>query len=289
MRATACAMALALLGCSDTEFTPRWRVERFRVLGVRVEPPDALPGEAVTLTAVTADRAGLERAPSIVWQLCARTAIDNSTGSRSCAGAVGGASMVGNPVRLAMPAAAEDGSPWAVFGLACGGGVPTLDAATMQPRCEGGEGEAFVRTVRVRRGEGNGNPRIARVLLDGVEMPAEGSARVAGCALTGDAREEGCARHRVTVEFAADAREAVRVVQPDGTARELPEALVTEFLADAGDLEGAFRSDNDAEGGSATHANGFRAPASGAVRLWVLVRDGRGGFDAVRRAMTVGP
>ncbi len=270
------ALACALAGCTDVDFTPRWKVDRFRLLAVVADPPDARAGEAVTLTAFTADRAGSEREASLAWVACARASIDNGTGARGCADP--GASVVtDNPARFTLATAPDDGAPWTVFGLACADGAPSIDPATMQPRCAG-EGEAFVRTIRQRGGAANRNPRIARVTLDGVEMPADAPARVAPRA-----------SHVLRVEFAADAREAVAEVQPDGSTRALPESLVTEFLVDGGELDGAFRSDNDLEAGAATHANTFVAPASGAVRLWVVARDGRGGFDVAKRAMAVGP
>lgn len=278
----------ALLACSDAEFTPRWRVDRFRLLAVVADPPDAVAGETVTLTAITANRPGVTAAETIVWLPCARLTIDNNTGARGCADA-SRAPVVGNPARLTLSTPPPDGAPWTVFGLACSGGTPGVDPVTQEPRCEGGASEVFLRTIRTRGAVANRNPRIARLTLDGVEMPPEVATRVAPCALTDrDARDEGCVRHALRVEFAADARETLSEVQPDGSTRALPEALVTEFVVDGGDLDGAFRSDNDLAAGALTHANAFRAPPSGAVRVWVIARDGRGGFDVATRSLAVG-
>ncbi len=287
MRRALAVLAVAAVACSDTEFTPRWKVDRFRLLAVIADPPDAVTGETVTLSAVTANRPGAPRDAGFVWLSCARVTIDNNTGARGCADAVPGL-LAGNPARLTLAETPRDAAPWTVFGLACRGGTPSFDPVTMQPRCEGGEAEVFLRTIRQRGVVANHNPRIAFVTLDGAEMRADTATRVAPCAITDrDARYEQCTRHLLGVLFATDARETVSEVQPDGSARRLPEALVTEFVVDGGDLDGAFRSDNDLEAGATTHANGFRAPASGAVNLWVIVRDGRGGFDVVTRAIDV--
>ncbi len=287
MRRLAALVALSLVACSDTEFTPRWKVDRFRLLAVIADPPDALAGETVALTAVTAQRPGATGDASVVWLPCARLAIDNNTGARTCADPTPQV-LVGNPARVSLTETPANGAPWTVFGLACQSGLPTVDPTTRQPRCDGAEGEVFVRTIRQRGAVANHNPRIARIVLDGAELTAEVPARVTPCALTDeDERDERCVRHLLRVEFASDARETISEVQPDGSSRALPEALVTEFVVDGGDLDGAFRSDNDETAG-AVHVNAFRAPpSSGTVRLWVIARDGRGGFDVATRSVTV--
>lgn len=288
MRRALALLAAVAVACSDTEFTPRWRVDRFRLLAVVADPPDAVTGEDVTLTAVTANRPGAPRDASFVWLSCARVTVDNNTGARGCADAAP-ALLTGNPVRLRLAETPAAAAPWSVFGLACHGGTPSVDPVTMQPRCEGGEAEVFLRTIRQRGAAANHNPRVAVVTLDGAEMRVDAATRVAPCAITdSDARDEQCPRHPLRVSFAPDARETLSEVQPDGSSRPLPESLVTEFVVDGGDLDGAFRSDNDLEAGAAAHVNAFRAPASGAVNLWVIVRDGRGGFDVVTRAIEVG-
>lgn len=287
MRARWLSLGLFVVACSDTDFTPRWRVDRFRLLAVVADTPDARRGDTVTLTAVTADRAGVTSDVSLVWLPCARVAIDNNTGARACSDA-SPAVVTGNPARVTLTETPADGAPWTVFGLACAG-APRLDAGSLVPRCEGGEGEVFVRTIRQRGAVANHNPRIARITFDGAELREGEAGRVAPCALTdADEREERCAPHALRVEFAEGSRESVGEVQSDGSTRTVPESLVTEFLVDGGDLAGAFRSDNDSEGGAASHANTFRAPASGTVRVWVIARDGRGGFDVARRALAVG-
>ena len=122
----------------------------------------------------------------------------------------------------------------------------------------------------------NHNPRVARITLDGAVLAAGAATRVT-------AGRAGALR----VEFEADAREGYDEPQPDGSARATRETLLTQYLTDAGAIEGAFRSDD--EGTAGPHDNRYTAPASGGARLWVVLSDGRGGFDVAERALAVGP
>ena len=277
MRAVVAAAVVALAAaCTDTEFTPRWRVERLRVVAVVADPPDAQPGEAVTLTAVTATRAGATGEPRVVWASCPRMGIDNVTGARRCEGAP--TVVDGRVARFTLGEVAADGAPWAFFGIACLGGAIGLDPATMLPRCTGGEGEVFLRTVRARRGAANHNPRIARVLLADLPLSADETVSVYG-----PPQISGMLR----VEFAEGSREAYDEAQPDGSVRSMREALLTQFLTDGGSLAGSFRSDD--EGGEGPHEMYYLAPVARDVRIWVVVSDGRGGFDVAARALDLTP
>jgi len=270
------AAVVLAAACTDTEFTPRWRVERLRVVAVVADPPDAVAGEAVTLTAVTAARAGATGDVRVVWAMCPRLVIDNTTGARRCDGAP--AVLDGSVARVTLREAPAGGAPWTFFGVACLGGAIGVDPATAQPRCAGGDGEVFLRTVRARRGAANHNPRIARVTLGDVTLAADVPARVAPGASAA-----------LRVEFAADAREPYDEAQPDGRTAAAREVMLTEFLTDAGALDGAFRSDGEGGDAPPAHANRYTAPASGTARVWLVLSDGRGGFDVATRALTVAP
>ncbi len=277
MRAVVAAAMVALAAaCTDTEFTPRWRVERLRVVAVVADPPDAQPGEAVTLTAVTATRAGATGEPQVVWASCPRMGIDNATGARRCEGPP--TVVDGRVARVTLGEAPADGAPWTFFGIACLGGTVGLDPNTLQPRCAGGEGEVFLRTVRARRGAPNHNPRIARVLLADLPLAADQAVVVYGA---------GQLRGTIRVEFADGSREAYDEAQPDGSVRSVREALVTQFLTDGGSLAGSFRSDD--EGSEGPHEMFYVAPVARDVRLWVVVSDGRGGFDVAARVLDLRP
>ena len=286
--AVALLLARALASCGTDDFVPAWRVQTFRVLAVVASPPDAVAGETVQLSAVLADApAHADRAVSVAWAICAHLTVDASTGARGCAPAE---TIVRTGTSITFPAPAPNGTnPYGVFGFACSGGAIAFDAATATPSCRGGDGFAFIRSVRVRGAVANHNPVIARVLLDGRELAAGVPGAAPLC--VGDRTQ--CRALPLTVEFAADAREPTAVVQPDGSVQSVPESLVTEFLVDGGDLDGSFRSDGDANlaaGSSPPHGNAFTPPSTaGAVRLWVLAHDGRGGFAAAERSVVVRP
>jgi len=269
------ALALAA-ACVDTDFTPRWRVERLRVVAVVADPPDAQPGDTITLTAHTATRAGVTGEARVLWATCPRLGVDNATGARRCEGVP--TVFDGRVARFTLGEAAADGAPWAFFGIACLGGAIGLDPATMLPRCAGGDGEVFLRTVRARRGAANHNPRIARVRLGGFVLPPDEPMVFRG---------PGQIRGMVRVEFVEGAREAYDEAQPDGSVRRVRESLVTQFLTDAGELGGSFRADG--EGADAPHEMFYLAPVARDARLWVVVSDGRGGFDVAARALDLAP
>ena len=286
--AVALLFARALASCGTDDFVPAWRVQTFRVLAVVASPPDAVAGETVHLSAVLADApAHAARAVSVAWAICAHLTIDASTGARGCAPAD---AIIRTGVSITFPAPAPNGAnPYGVFGFACSGGAIVFDASTATPTCRGGDGFAFIRSVRVRGAVGNHNPVLARILLDGREVTADAPGVAPLC--VGDRTQ--CRALPLTVEFAAEAREATAVVQPDGSVQSVPESLVTEFLVDGGDLDGSFRSDGDANLSSVSnpsHGNAFTPPATaGTVRLWVLAHDGRGGFAAAERSVVVSP
>lgn len=265
-------LAVLLAACADEAFVPRWQVTRLRVLAVVAEPPDALPGDTVTLTAHTAAPAGSFGPVRIRWASCPRLAIDNATGARRCEGEP--AVREGSAATFPLGPAPAAGAPWSFFGLACRDGEITVDPAALQPRCAG-DGEAFLRTVRIRTTAPNRNPRIARISLGDVPLdPAAPTPVAPGRPAT------------LRVDFDPEAREATTEPQPDGTVRTVPEALLTQYLTDTGTLAGSFRSDDDVAG---SHAITFTPPARGPARVWVVLSDGRGGFDVALREVAAGP
>lgn len=258
------------LGCAEESFVPRWRVERLRVLAVVAEPPDARPGDTIALTVHTAQPEANPNVPRVLWATCPRLFIDNATGARRCEGEA----MVqeGTTVRFRLGAVSEGSASWPFVGIACHGS-PRIDRNMARLDCDGGEGEHFLRTVRVRTETPNGNPRIARISLGDTTLTPERPTPVqAGVTAT------------LQVAFAPDAREPFTEVQPDGTVRTLREALLTQYLTDRGTFEASFRSDDDT---MEPHRIRFAAPTRGTARIWVVLSDGRGGFDVATRTVVV--
>ena len=283
----ALSVARVLASCGSDDFDPAWRVKTFRVLGVVEDPPDARAGDIVRLTAIVGVApARAARPVSVAWAVCAHLVVDAESGQRACDPAQS-VLLTGIAPTLTVPAA-NGANPWGLFGYACSGGTLGLDAATHAPTCTGGDGFAFVRTLRVRGSTPNHNPGIARITLDGRTLD-DGTPGTAPLCV-GDRTQ--CRALPIVVEFAANAREPSPQIQPDGTTLSVPEALVTEFLVDGGDLDGSFRSDGDADlapGPNPPHRDAFTPPSTaGTVRVWVLVQDGRGGLTAALRTITVG-
>ncbi len=257
----------------------------FRVLGVVTDPPDAVQGDTVQVSAVLADAIGVQRPESVTWAVCAHVAIDPITGSHTC---LSGDAQVLTGVDTSFVAPAPDGNnPYQILGFACAGGSLTVDRVSMHATCAGGDGFSFVRSVPVRVPPGNHNPGIAHVLLDGVEL-LDG---VPGSAPLCQGDRTLCRALPIRVQFSPDAREIEPRIQADGGTLQVPEVLITEYLVDAGDLDGSFRSDGDvgiATGPNPDHTNTFVPPSMvEVVTLWVLALDDRGGFSYVRRRIDV--
>lgn len=259
-RALKCMAALfALIGCDDDELNPVWRVDHLRVVAVLTDPPDAVEGETVHARLVTALPRGTRGDVSVGW-------LFESTAGQ------------GDSFTFTAPAPGAAVS-YTLGGFACNG---VISLGPDGPSCNGGEGLAFVRSVRVRGAVANHNPRIARVSLDGAELTETTALSIPACPMG------GCAPHTITVSFASDARDTIAEIGADGTSTARPESLISGYLVDAGELDGAFRSDNDLLDGVLGHENKLTAPAAdGDMHLWITVRDGRGGFDAVARTLRV--
>src|SRR5207248_2917374 len=83
------------------------------------------------------------------------------SGARACDPATSVVSI--GPV-VTYPVPSDVASPTAAIalGYACAGGMPVIDpTGRTSPRCDGGDGVAFFRTVRFRTPPPNHNPEIA--------------------------------------------------------------------------------------------------------------------------------
>ena len=69
-------LPLLLLACGDNGLSQSWQLDRLRVLGVRAEPAEPRPGDAVTFDSLVYLPAG-ETMESVVWFACLPQASDN--------------------------------------------------------------------------------------------------------------------------------------------------------------------------------------------------------------------
>ncbi|TMA17785.1 MAG: hypothetical protein E6J85_16250 [Deltaproteobacteria bacterium] len=119
----------------------------------------------------------------------------------------------------------------------------------------------------------NRNPDLASIRIGpdgGVDIAADGTTAVPPSSV-----------QRLTPVPAPDAKEATA----DG-----PEKLGYSFFATAGSLSSLRSTDTTATGEPADTFVDWTAPsATGPLRLWVVVRDGRGGTAFLERSISVSP
>lgn len=286
--AAALAGATALGGCGD-EFEPAWKVQRFRVLGVKLDPPEARPGDAVHVTMVHHDPAG--RPVQVAWIFCPR--IDpRASNPFACGGA---APLVGSEADYVIPREGELGldaqGRARIQGLAyaCAGGALGFDRAT-GPTCAGGEGWLVTRSIAVSRDAAtapNRNPAITAVRFGAgpaasrVALDPENPPRVPRCTTN------PCTSYGFEVVVAGDAREAYAGFGSDGRPATRRERVQFGFFTTAGALDGTFRVDTEARPEGPIENTWTPPSTPGTVSLWFTAQDPRGGMDFARRTVVV--
>lgn len=258
IRLTLAAAAVVAAGCSD-KLPSRALVDDLRVLAVRADPPEAAPGETITLDGLVGDPEIPARPVRRGWAIC-------TPGE-------GGVATCGDPTRVVVlgtalsavwtvpedflaeldPEEASIGRDvFVVFGV-------ELDVDGSEP----GPGEHDVAFKRIRistQPAPNTNPLVESLTLDGRSDPIE---------LTVDVDE----RLEIAVRPSAGAAETW--LGPDGT--EEVEELRYTWLVTGGSVADSVTWGEGEEGGSVTQWNlpDDRNPPH--QMLWVVLRDGRGG------------
>lgn len=265
-------LLLAAGACSE-DLPPQSLVDKFRVLGVRADVPEAAPGETVRVDALLADPQGDGRAISYLWAACV---LGPAANPEDCADpAAGGIIGLGFEATFTFVAPPlEEGEVSAqvlVTLLACAGGtfvLPTVDGGAPSgfPECEGGDGATAYKRVTISDAAApNRNPRFVDIAVDGTPLggePVELPVCPAG----------ECAERTVTATAAPDAVETfVEIAFGEPVERE--EGVYVSWFATAGSFE-RIRSGVD------NLEVGWTPPAGAAtVDLWFVMHDGRGGTD----------
>jgi len=268
----ALACLLGAAACSE-DLPPQSLVDKFRVLGVRADLPEASPGETVRVDALLADPFGEGRAVSYLWAACILGPAANTEACMDpeAAGIIGlGFAPEFSFVAPPLPEG-EDSAQVLVVLLVCAGGtfvLPTADGGEVSgfPECSGGDGATAYKRVTVRETpERNHNPRFADVAIDGMplgsdplELPACAEGECRGQTLTAAVTPESVERY-IEVAF--------------GEPVERREAVYVSWFATSGSFE-RIRSGID-------HLEvGWTPPAGpGTVDFWFVLHDGRGGTD----------
>jgi hypothetical protein len=288
MRRAAAVGLVVLAACKPELGPPDSLVTSVRVLAVRASPPEVKPGDPAGYTALVVSPDGTIAEAPIDWGFCRvpKTLTENNIVSTECLGDAAIA-PVGGPAPAIGALVPKDAC--ALFGPDTPPGGyrprdPDITGGYFQPvRARLGGLTAFalervtcnlpnaavdVAREFTQRYVANRNPTLAPL-----------TATLAGEAARLDAIPAG---RRVTFHVAwapEDAETYVRFEPATQSLEDRREALRVSWFA----TDGAFDSDRtgSAEDDPATTTdNGWTAPAAaGAVHVWVVLRDSRGGVD----------
>ncbi|MDP2309689.1 MAG: hypothetical protein Q8P18_26955 [Pseudomonadota bacterium] len=283
--------------CSSPQFTQQWLIDRTRVLAVRAEPPEPAPGAVVTLSALVVDPDG---DPEVAWVACSlpvdcpdyaavqelAAADTGAMTSDELAAWQADATAAGflgfgvglSPTLLVLGAGPPDGGPDTGLpdtGFPDTGSAPRSSELTVVldaiPAGKGladvtlGDAEATeigTKSISVADSETpNQNPTVTSLSIDG-----ESEATVS----RGEAVSLEATLADGSAESYADADGETQTEEP-----------TVSYYVSGGTLVQSIVAADDAE-------VSWTAPeSSGTVRLWAIVRDGRGGTDWLVETVTV--
>jgi hypothetical protein len=268
MRAVLLALAVLCAGC-PAGLEEQQHVGKLRVLGVRADPaelillPDAGP-PATTLTALAVDPSGA--AVSVRFALCmdlsgvpsATLPCPGSAGiDLADAGPLSARLDLSDPRILAFAASVQlDGGALDAGGIAksLDQGVPLLVGFDATAAAEDLSGFATITLRTDLRGPADVNPELVRLDIDGGVHPGS----------------------------------TVRLTPVTAPKDDPSKRYGFSFFATAGEISSLRSTDTTASGDPAPIWVDFTLPGTaGPVRLWVVVRDGRGGTAWLERALTV--
>lgn len=294
---TLLALLSTAAGCTEELPSPAL-VTKLRLLALTADAPEVLFGTDVRVRAVWHDgsaRAG--RPVHFAWRLCGeeaarepRLCLRPERGVDVGAGAASeGADVLALPAARLPLAPGAHATTYLVLLAMCPDAPPAFDGVLGQYVCPAEEGVApeqregiqAVRRIVVRDDPAalNHNPGVVRVLLDGRELVEGGEPLVVSRC---PAREGAVAPCR-----AFEVRAAPGSVERRGDGRD--ENLLASFFVTAGSVDRprAVASEGHPLGDDGSLSTRWAPPATAQmVRLWAVLRDGRGG-DVVRGPVLV--
>jgi hypothetical protein len=261
---------LPLLACEDP-LKPAQRIDEPRVLGVRLTSASGAagltPGEPGQIEVLLAGPEGPVSA-SVAYRVC--SAVETQRGVPTCAEPALAEGLIAPPMSSGdfdVPESLEPGTALAVLGVACRSGEPLLEQAPLDWRCsDGSEPRRFSFDASVNSDAANLPPDLAGLSVAIADQ---------GVTLAEASDPPACDAGAPTV--AAGIAHSLELQLGDA-AREPGEALQVSHFATAGKLERQFSfvSAEQPPGVAVT----WTAPAeAGAVKQYVVVRDGRGGLS----------
>ena len=294
---------VAIVGCSN-DFAPYSRLDRLRLLGVQAEPATPLPGESVTLSALTYAPAGQPTTLHWTWCPAADSAassyqcpLDPTQASQAFASALDAAVITLPSLDLGGESTAAFTNPFSLSALAnlC---VVGLDSSVYAQSfdCEGG----FPVTIALDVATPAASLRAGFVLRlpvgDAPEInhnPVPAGLELAQTVLT-DPPAAVTVSPGQTVDWHVDIPSAAiepRSIPPsEGPPGQRLERLIASWFADSGKIDKDRTSFIDGETTmDETARNRWTAPtvdqwpASGVVAFAVVLRDDRGGVGWLLR------
>jgi hypothetical protein len=282
---TAFAMvAGALASCRPSLDDRPWLIREPSIVGVKAEPPEAAPGDPVTMSVVTLGGGSVDTATAS-WSLChlPKPVGENRVVDAACFTSPH-TDAVGNPVILTVPFDA-----CALFGPDTP--QPAPGASPTRPRDPDTTGGYFQPTlVTVGTLQAVALERVTCDLLDASLAVARAfrstyqvnhNPRIAGLSLS----VEGA---RVTAELTWSAESVETFPFFDRENHQLvstAESLSVSWYVTDGDLDQAGATIND--GAVSTQTHWIVPQTSSSAEILAVLRDSRGGSDAARATITV--
>jgi hypothetical protein len=273
-------LATALSACSN-DFEKQSQIVKLRVLAIRADPAELIvaPGSPAPKTTFTALAVAPDGGAAAVSFAVCTDQTNPPSSDLDCPGVQGVPLPAAGPTSAVLDFADPRLQQLALQLGSSDAGIPDGGLAAGVPIIVGFEASSSLPDggTDVLRGfttitahddsrPANRNPDLAELRTDAGEIDADGGTAFAIGSV-----------ERLTPIPAADAKETT----PDG-----PEALSFSFFATAGSISSLRSVDTTATGQPADTFSDYTAPLDPQqVRLWVVVRDGRGGSGWIERSV----
>jgi len=297
--AAALIVAAACAGCRPALDDRPWLVTSPQIVGIKVEPAESPPGSEVSLQAITLDPAGPLDPAATVWSLCrsGKPLGENRVVAESCLGAdPAAADALGSPATLVIPATACQ-----LFGPDTP--QPAPGAPPSRPRdpdATGGyyqpisgdlSGSLAIGLARITCGLPDASLAASRAFLAAYHANRNPTVTGLSFEIDGAAADPAAIPRGARVSIRAawldgDAEPFALFDRQTRTVVEQRESLAAAWYVTGGQLEIAAAEISDPAVMSA--ATVWVAPdAPGSWELVGVLRDSRGGSDAIRATLQV--
>jgi hypothetical protein len=259
--------AVSLGACQKFPDPPVSFVEGLRVLGIKAEPPEVPVGGATDLSMLAVDTAG--NAIAAAWTQCTVQPLAGQAVNPDCITMAGASQPIGNGLELmfTMPQVTAE----SLGGPDITGGVYVPLVAQVNA---GVQEVSAVYRLRLAQGDPvNQNPAILSLSntdSSGTTTP-----------LDPQTPTPVAAGQSLSLSATLAPGSAESYVRADGT--NVTEVVTTSWFCTAGEL--SFEKTSEAQPQTVLSLNKRLPPTGGAVDLWAVARDDRGGTDYTHRVL----